>query len=83
MSNPQWSIAIYGGSGEPISSPTFASEQEARKAFNNPNVFEAETLPESYAAVLWEVKEDAPPSAILSKVVSLPPAPPEVWSPSF
>ena len=79
----QWSIAIYCGSSEPITSPTYASEQEARKAFHNPNAFEAEVLPESYAAVLWEMKEDGPPSAVLSKVVTLPPPQHEVWSPSF
>jgi hypothetical protein len=82
MSHPHWSIAIYRGNGEPITSPTFLTEQEARKAFNSPDVFDPDSLPESYAAVLWEMKEDGA-SAILAKVVSLPMSAPEVWSPSF
>jgi len=40
MSYPHWSIAIYAGNGAPITTPTFASEQEARKAFNNPTAFD-------------------------------------------
>jgi hypothetical protein len=83
MSNAHWSIAIYCGTSEPITSPTYMSEQEARKAFNSPDAFEIESLPESYAAVLWEMKEDGAPSAVLSKVVSMPTSMPEVWSPSF
>ena len=83
MSNLQWSIAVYGGDGAPISSPTYLSEREARKAFNSPDVFDPEALPDSYAAVLWEMKEDGQASAILSKVVSAPVSEPDTWSPSF
>jgi len=83
MSYPHWSISIYAGNGSPIASPTFGSEQEARKAFYNPASFDGEMLPESYAAVLWEMKDEGQASAILSKVVSLPVSAPETWSPGF
>jgi len=83
MSNPHWSIAIYGGNGAPLTSPTYVSEKDARKAFNSPDVFDPESLPESYAAVLWEMKEDGQASAILSKVVSAPVTAPDAWTPSF
>lgn len=83
MSHPHWAITVYGGNGTPITSPTYLSEKDARKAFNSPDVFEAETLPDSYAAVLWEMREDGQASAVLSKVVSAPVEQPDAWSPSF
>jgi hypothetical protein len=84
MSYPHWSIAIYDGNGAQVAAPTFASEQEARKAFYNPTSFDGEAaLPDSYAAVLWEMRDEGQASAVLSKVVSLPVEAPETWSPGF
>jgi hypothetical protein len=83
MSATHWSIAIYGGNGTPLTSPSYSSENEARRAFNSPDVFDPEALPESYAAVLWEMKDSGQASAVLSKVVSAPVSEPDTWSPGF
>jgi len=83
VSYPHWSIAIYAGNGAPVTTPTFASEQEARKAFSNPTAFDGEALPDSYAAVLWEIKDEGQASAVLSKVVSLTVTAPDTWAPGF
>ena len=83
MSHPYWSVAVYSGLHDAVTSPPFSTEKEARQAFHNPGLFEAESLPESYAVVLWQTKEVGEQSAVLSKVVSMPVELHEVWSPSF
>jgi hypothetical protein len=83
MSATHWSIAIYGSNGTPLTSPTYSCEKEARNAFNSPDAFDPESLPESYAAVLWEMNEGGNSSALLSKVVRTPVSEPDTWSPGF
>jgi hypothetical protein len=79
---PYWSVVLHAGEWT-LASPQFESEGEARKAFQQHETIVPNDFPESYAVVLWECQDGGPQSAVLSKVVSLPKAAPEVFSPSF
>jgi len=79
---PYWSIVLHAGEWTQAS-PQYGSESEARKAFQQHETIVPNDFPESYAVVLWECQEAGPQNALLSKVVSIPKAQPDVWSPSF
>ncbi len=80
---PHWNVSIYH-EGEPIRSPHYKSEGEARKVFQNPSLFlSEEPLPESYAVVLWECSTAGKQSALASMAISAPCTEPQTWSCSF